>query len=379
MKEISGIKPSENALTTRDFTVADPHDLAPVDQILSQIIDDEIAKAKDSGETVIFLTGEAHPLPTHKMTQVGMLNHLSAWQKTWQAEQNISETGSTSPQYLFAMELPYNFLQDVSAPYTIPMPLLEAVLNADPSGHTTLNLALADNQFLYAPLSTERLFQTAIRLGAPVAMVDTAKKITNSMGGNTIKFPFQVIDPEDPALPQATETLREKFNLVVNPAHMIPTIVGDGTALRNTVMVERTLAEATKRNINVVMQQCGLIHALGYNGTGKEYRYSLAAQYKEAGCRVVPVFLAPTADEPGNVLEAQALADHPETVIIRGLDNERFIGEPDKEKAYMDRLTDSYSDAVCPFAKEDPLPTIEEARTGLATLINRVLTGLNPS
>jgi hypothetical protein len=271
---IPGLRPTDSGLTTRDVTFDDPYDLYPVRQVFEQGLYEELAACKP-GQPLVILIGEIHSMPIHYMAQI---EALAA------AVELRDEPGSQLETLILAEEKPYNKLQSKAKTHFqmhgIPSEIYYAE-GLDPKGTAAMTAILAKNGFYDAPLSLERVFQSALRDQIATIFNDCAEY-------------GPMIDPNDPLFDAVSNAINDRFP--ESERASLHSMLPYGMAIRNMAMVFRGMEALAKKsrdvngtltgydsrprasvNRQVIFQRCGANHVFGNRDVNYRFEHSLAA------------------------------------------------------------------------------------------------------
>lgn len=352
---IGAARPSENSLTTRDWTFEDPCDLGPAIRILTDVIEEELDRL-DPEEPLVILMGEGHSLPVHMMLQIGVMKHLAGLRD--------ADPEDSSRNFVMASEMPFNntavlVQREDTYGLDIPENLKYRIQEHDPDGHLGLEAIITKNPVNNAPRSKERVFQTALQYEIPTVFNDAARK---EIDGNTC------LDLNDPQLANAVPEESRDMN--------VPLDSPLGYALRNRIMMKRAFEFAHKQTARIIFQACGTNHLFGVENNEAKYSHSLASQFKAAGCRTLGIFITSESNDctPEQITDTQAWQEHSNTVILRGLDDKAcYKSSPATEERYLEKLEKSFNENngyICPFKENKPLPEMSETRLKIRRLID---------
>jgi|GEM_PF-6577312 len=348
---VKNIRLTEHGLTRRDYTLTNPYNLAPADKVLAMAIEEEIA-ALEKDQVLVIISSEIHSYPSHHISHIGTLTHL--------ADMRDKNPDDSRRRFLFAFEQPFNSLANyMRVLYDLPVPehLQYKMQERDPDYYIAIRAALGGGRSNAAPLSREKVLQAVLHRHIPAIFNDAS-----------IAMNRDSIDPHDPLMAEIKEALRGDFQHQVDRKMNVRKPVG--IAYRNSVMVKRGLAEAKKRGIRIVFQQCGLGHVFGNESFGLRFKHSLASLYKKAGARVLVDFKLGRQSGLSADVNPQAWIDFPNTVIRRGLDNSSFSDKDSLlESFHLDLLIKSYSDQKEIFDFDDPVPSYNSTKNGLKLLL----------
>lgn len=300
-------------LTSRDYIITDKMNQAAADALLYQNICD-VRQTMEPGGRLYVLMGENHTAPTHLMAQAGLLENMTA----------ASRQGDTRHgALLYALELPYDFLQDIADSYGLfTSPAIRPRLHKqDPLSHHFARAALAQAFFQYAPESKKRCLDSCLRNNIPMTLVDAGRTENQ-----------KYLDPSDEL---ATKTAQKLFNIDIAqtklslvPEFNLRSLLDHnkslkGIAVRNAVMAQRIVKAAEEHKADTVVVSTGLYHLGGSDLSNAPYDTSLTHFMKEQISpqdKILPVacfgspFLAYL-----EMIPSALWCDNPDTLIIRGL------------------------------------------------------------
>lgn len=318
---IDGLWTRKNGLTKHHYVVSDQNDLAPVDVIMRQRIDEEVRLLEPNQKLFVFM-GEDHVTPTTKLPQVGVISHLQ--------EQYSSD-------FIVGIESCYGEVHQVYQKNGV------LTVNA-PTVHDLMVCIVENSCFHLAPESSNCLFKLCLRNNIPTIFNDAARD-------------GHYLDPNDFVAQEVAKTLFNGLAIGDRDIGMCPLqdeFDKRSIDIRNGVMVKRSLQEAGDKRI--IVQHCGRDHIYGAKIEGYSYAGSLVAQAKDHGHRTLAFYPElPYAQSDGDYPEISAWKDNQGDVVIDGLNIAEHLSpylEDTNEKGFLSELEQAYSGAVCPFAKE---------------------------
>ena len=325
-----GITPSAEKgiapLTTRDYRVENPMDQAAVDRLLYDIICQERATLA-TGARLYIVIGEDHAMPSHMMTQTGLID-------------NITADRDTHGHVMLALEVAYNSLPRhirLGFDIQIPEPLKKSFHEMDPLGHYYSRAVLAKNAYALAPQSLNRLLSRALSHNLPIALCDAACNEHHNL------------DPVDDLAQEIAQSERFRCNLMYKEIPHTP-LTGDmrGIKIRNAVMARRAVANAQDNKAHTIVFPTGMNHLGGIISEGLDYGSSLTAMLKEEirpRDRVLSVFFSSAVDDymPERDVPPKMWEDNPNHIIIRDLCDAWYVYyQTGEEDECIRRLGDSY-------------------------------------
>lgn len=354
---VEGAHHTENGLTARDYTLDNPYDLAPALKIVTDAIEDEMGKL-ENGQILVVLSGEHHFMPAHKMTHIGILSHL--------VRKRDENPGDLSRRFLFATEKNANYLgmrwqilrlREEGLDEIPPAP--EKLYEYDPDYRLAARAEAADSIFDGARQSEEKLSRYALRHDVPVIFNDADIERA------------RVLDVRKEFNRQAYEDVRSELQWKGN-RDIFFAFEADGVAIRNRVMVRRSMERARETGAGIIFQKAGVKHVFGDEDVEMSYLHSLAAQYWKEGARVLVVLPSFSDRFVNERISSDAWKDFPGAIVFRGLSDEQFsFGGEDGETAFIRRLVDSYSGGAAPFAADDPVPDKQAVDAELKRIVER--------
>lgn len=364
-----GVTSNSKAVTEHDYILADPMNIRAADELLYQTVMD-IRHAMDPAGVLYVIIGEVHSVPSHILTQTGLLDKIGA-------DYNASRDPSLKP--ILTMELPYNGLSwGARYIYGIGTPLLynpKKIQNKDPLGHIFARAVLANNDFTYAPCAINTRLDAALRMNIPVVAVDAARKKGNYINSKDTLARSIAQDYYD------TDLAEENVDCS-----------GDedpcGMEIRNDVMAERTLQAAFQHKAGIVFMQIGNAH-FGHKSELHELfeldsdEFPFETSY--------PARLADKIGDKDHILSIfcdsvhsefspeKAIPTNPHVsitpVVLRGLADQKFMkGNADEERTFIAKLGCSYPKTARPCRFSAPaLPDKSAMHLELETLLNPAL------
>ena len=296
-----GMHRSAIALTANDWTYENPNDLYPPTEAFNDAIEREWSSTGPE-ETLVILVAETHSSSLDRLRCIPELNHLARKRDEAFGKRN----------FLFAIEDDADKRHRLAAQFLAESVLPEQL--QDPNGHLYLKMGLVKAPTIAAPKALKEVYRTILALNVPVVLCDA---LIGKQGD---------IQMSDPLLPRAVEKMRT-LGLSINDRDRLyldaegPT----GVALRNAIMVERSLKEARARGIRIIFQVVGFKHMFGSEPEGLLYSHSIAKLYSQIpGVRIIARFRDNTAFRAVESVDPQAWKDLPNVFIDRRLNNEMF-------------------------------------------------------
>lgn len=352
---INGLFRLKNGLTNHHYVTANPNDLAPTINILTDTIDDKLRTADRSPDKpLVILLGEEHATPSHKMIQISALSYLV-------------QCGHKD-DLLFAVEGSYNLLSKyIEGRYelSIPKNFNENLHIHDPKGHLLLHAILEKSPYPYAPQSDNHLFKHYLHHNISVLFNDAGRD------GDILS----------PSAPLTHAIAKDKYGIDLYRTPIVidtnnPDFDRRSVDIRNDVMVTRALHTAKSDGRSIIVQHCGQAHTHGNEEAGVAYSTSLTKRYQEAGCDVMSLYLGiPHAKTDGHHPYPEAWDNNPDALIVDGVSDQRYFkGQERAENTHITTLQHTYANATCPFG-DVPVkaPTSEEMLEKLLALpgVNR--------
>lgn len=360
---------TENGLSARDYTLGNPYDLAPVDKIIAQAIEDELT-VMPKDQVLVVLSGEAHEAVADKMVHIGVLTHL--------AQMRDKNNTDSSRKFLFATEMQSNYLsirywhENLKAPFDT---LKNLHTRYDPDYKFAVRTEAAYSQYANAGRSEEKIFQAVLKLDIPVVFNDAdheeyAKFINVTQGLNG----------------QVYKDLRPELT-ASQPQEELDMVEADGMAVRNGVMVRRAMEFAANKGLRIIFQKCGSDHVFGNVKEGSSFLHSLAVQYRKAGARVLAIYPSHSSAPVNSVVDRKVWMEFPNTIVFRGVAQEdnynsfTFRRSALSESEFIKKLAKSYGSGKAPFDFEVPYNrnVIRMISNELQELIDRDQKSILPS
>jgi hypothetical protein len=220
---VEGAHPTPYGLTSRDYTLENPYDLAPADQIIGRVIEEELASMPKE-QVLVILSGENHDVSSHKMAHIGTLTHLVKM-----CDENPDDPAR---QFLFATELPFNYMEAGADFYKISVPakLQYHLHEFDQDYRLAMTMEMADPRLKGSPQAMSRLFHAVLQHHIPAIFNDAAHRDGEEGRELDKKAPLSV----------AVRTVLDRFPDYTGwPIHVLSSA---GVVGRNADMVERAMA-----------------------------------------------------------------------------------------------------------------------------------------
>lgn len=364
-----GVLPHSKAVTEHDYILTDPMNMRAADELLYQTVMDT-RRAMDPAGVLYVVIGEVHSVPSHVLTQTGLLDKIGA-------DYNTSLDPSIKP--ILTTELPYNALSwGARHIYGIDAPLIykpQKIQKKDPLGHVFARAVLANNDFTYAPCAINTRLDAALRMNIPVVPVDVGRKKGNYLSSKDTLARTMAQDYYD------TDLAEENVDCS-----------GDedpcGMEIRNDVMAERTLQAAFQHKAGIVLMQIGNAH-FGHKSALRELfdldtdEFPFETSY--------PARLADKIGDKDHIISIFCDSAHSEfspekampttahvlitPVVLRGLADQKFMeGEEGKERAFIAKLGQSYPKTARPSRFSTPaLPDKNAMHRELEALLSPAL------
>lgn len=345
-------KLAKRGYTRNHLCLINPGDLAPAADIIVNAIHEHMASgmpATPENPQVVIMS-ESHDTPSHLLLQAAVLDKLAQWRDEAPADENRS--------FLFSIEQPYNRLAEWSAgvPELIDIAPSRYADHLEYDSHGRLSNRMAmyrlDHQMWQTPSKLARhfLFQTCWENNISTRFADAARQ-------------GHILDFNDPVLTRIADRIHYDRSAYENTL----TAGENPLALRDAVMIERSLGAAKKLGMPLVIQQCGSAHLFGRE-SASQYKRSLTRSYKDALARSpLPVFLSGL--RVGNItnLPLKALADNKNAVLIENL-NPTQENDDDLQKIgqctryIFERCRDAFHGTPNPFQRRFVSTEIEDLR-----------------
>jgi hypothetical protein len=340
--DIPGLHHVHDGPARNTATLADPYNLAPAHTFLNRIINGELSHHPGSqARPTVVLFGENHHTPAHKLLLAGILQTC------------IHHAQTDTDNLLYAEEKPYDTLQNIAQRLDLSVPRKHywQLKRLDSWGHRALEGLCSidrDGDHIVNP-ALRLLYQSLLDNGVSTHFNDVART-------NDRKSGKDIINTNDPVF--YTSQWREYAAALtdITPDRSCPEVSSSpGIALRNHIMCYRALNSGH----SVIVQHCGGDHVFGEQNDITS-QHALATIYQQAGCHVVPILITndDDRDPPETSIDPRALADHPNTVILRNVKGtcERESTQ-EEEIRYMQQLKGAWKTE----ATRDPLQLLFNA------------------
>ncbi len=236
----AGIIKHPEPLSNHHYILTSGDNIAPAIEILWRILQDRIATRKDPNKPFIIASFENHANISHILARAALLTRFAHHQK--------EEPEDKSRKFIYAHELPYNYLHDY-AKYVYEKELPDEYKynmdKIDPDNHILMKAIIAKNILKAAPQSKDILFRTCLQHGIRTYFNDAAR------------IDDYYLDPNNPNINVTRE--------IVNRAE------GKGMSIRNEFMAKYALARAKEQEASIIIQGIGIAH--GGIKESKDYSY----------------------------------------------------------------------------------------------------------
>ena len=310
-RDPKAVSQAPNPRSDNHFVVADPHDLAPAEDIIWRAIEAELQKgpAPTPENPLIILVGEKHTIPSHSLLQLGILERMAKYRS--------ENPDDPARQVMYAVEHPRNMVERTAHHFGLRLgnhkDIGERLEKVDTDGRLAARSSVSVFLPNFGQISSRLLMNNAMALDIPITFTDA--RIPRDAQTET---EMATLDKSDPAAQNASLKLsgRSLDSIDVD----IDWRSGLGLALRNRMMVDKTLADAKEKGASIIIQHVGDSHVMGNKDEpGADPLFGMVQTYQDEGVRVLPVF----AQTPDHVMQHE-LDRNPNTIILEGLSDAEF-------------------------------------------------------